>query len=126
MKVGKEEIVGLVVALRAFLARDHEAERRAQLERLAVVQGALEGLPGVQTRLDDREERAYPVLVVHLDAAVLGRTAVSVVNELSEGSPPVAVAQGYLDEGAIAVLASALRDGEERILAGRLREVLIR
>ena len=43
MKVGKEEIVGLVVALRRFLARDHAAERAAQERRLATILAAVAG-----------------------------------------------------------------------------------
>ncbi|HET7036964.1 MAG TPA: aminotransferase class V-fold PLP-dependent enzyme [Thermomicrobiaceae bacterium] len=124
MKVGKEEIVGLLVALRAFLARDHAAERRAQLAQLAAVQAALEGLAGVACQIDDRPARPYPALVVQLDPALTGRTAAAVINELAEGDPPVALAQGYLDQGALSVIAAALRPGEDALLAERLRAVL--
>ena len=48
MKVGKEEIVGLIVALRRFLARDHDAERVEQERRLATILDAVAGLPGIQ------------------------------------------------------------------------------
>ena len=47
MKVGKEEIVGLIVALRRFLARDHDAERAEQERRLATILDAVAGLPGI-------------------------------------------------------------------------------
>lgn len=126
MKVGKEEIVGLLVALRRFLARDHDAERRAQQARLDALADALDGLPGTRLRrLDgDAAEQGSPRLIVQFDEAVFGKSAATVVNELAEGDPPVAVSQNWLHEGAIGLVASALREGEEAIVARRLRQVL--
>ena len=128
MKVGKEEIVGLVVALRRFLARDHTAERRAQEGQLALIVAAVAGVPGVEACLLDPASapRAYPTAVVRLDEAVLGRTAATVVNELLEGDPPVAVSQNFLHEGALGLIASVLAPGEEALVAARLRVVLAR
>ena len=60
LKVGKEEIAGLVVALRRFLTRDHAAERREQEERLATIVGALAGIPA-SSRAAGRSPRATPV-----------------------------------------------------------------
>ena len=57
-KVGKEEICGLIAALRAYVERDFEAER-ARLARLCrrLVAG-LEGIPGL--RADARGPAAAP------------------------------------------------------------------
>ncbi len=126
MKVGKEEIVGLVVALKRFLARDHDAERREQAARLTAVVEALAGLPGVRAALlDDRQSpRPYPTAAVYLDEAILGRSAEAIVNELLAGEPRVAVSQNLLHDRALALYATALREEEEVALATRLRAVL--
>lgn len=126
MKVGKEEIAGLVVALRRFLTRDHAAERRRQGEQLDAVLAALEGLPGIHaSRLDDTQApRPYPTAIVRVDEQLVGRTVEALVNALIEGTPPVAVSQNFLHERALGLVASALRPGEETILAERLRAVL--
>jgi L-seryl-tRNA(Ser) seleniumtransferase len=125
MKVGKEEIAGLVVALRRFLARDHEAEWRRQAEQLRSIAEALAGVHGV--RAEQRgDPPAYPALVVALDEGALGRTAEDVVNALIEGEPRVAVAQSFLHERAIGIIASALKEGEEEIVAARLYDVVTR
>lgn len=128
MKVGKEEIVGLMVALRRFLARDFPAERRQQVARLTTIVEALSRLPGVEaTILDDsRAPRPYPLAVIHLDEATLGRTAEAIINELIDGDPRVAVTQGFLHERALGVNPAVLQPGEEIIVAARLREVLSR
>lgn len=126
MKVGKEEIVGLVVALKRFLARDHAAERREQAARLAAVVESLSGLPGVRaTLLDDAHApRPYPTAAIYLDEAILGRSAETIVNDLIDGEPRVAVSQNLLHDRALALYATALRDEEEVALAQRLRAVL--
>lgn len=126
MKVGKEEIVGLVVALRRFLARDHAAERRAQEAQLASVIDTLAGLPGVRASLLDESQspRPYPTAVLEIDEAIVGRSVEALVNELIDGDPRVAVSQNLLQNKALALYATALRPGEEEVLARRLWEVL--
>lgn len=128
MKVGKEEIVGLVVALRRFLARDFVAERRQQVRQLTAIVEALAGLPGVEAgiRDDARAPRPYPLAVIHLDEAVLGRPVEAVVNELMDGDPPIAVSQGFLHERALGLNPAVLQPDEETIVAARLRDVLDR
>jgi L-seryl-tRNA(Ser) seleniumtransferase len=126
MKVGKEEIVGLVVALKRFLARDHAAARRAQEAQLASVIDALAGLPGVRASLLDESQspRPYPTAVLLIDEAVVGRSVEALVNELIDGDPRVAVSQNLLQNKALALYATALRPGEEEVLARKLWEVL--
>lgn len=126
MKVGKEEIVGLMVALRRFLARDFAAERQQQVRQLTTIVEALAGLPGVAAgRLDDaRAPRPYPLAVIHLDEAVLGRPVEAVINELMDSDPPIAVSQGFLHERALGLNPAVLQPGEETIVAARLRDVL--
>ena len=126
MKVGKEEIVGLVVALRRFLVRDHAAERVEQERRLATILAAVEGLPGIRTeQLGERDApRAYPTGVIRIDEAVVEKSAAQVINELIEGDPPVAVTQNFLHERGIGIVTALLKPGEERIVADRLRAVL--
>ncbi len=126
MKVGKEEIAGLVVALRRFLGRDHAAERAAQEERLATILAAVAGLPGIRTeRLGERDApRAYPTGVIRIDEGVVEKSVAAVVNELIEGDPPVAVTQNFLHERGIGIVTALLKPGEAEIVAARLRVVL--
>lgn len=127
MKVGKEEIVGLVVALRRFLGRDHEAERRAQHERLAAIADALGGIPGARTQLPPLPDTGgYPALLVYLDETRLERSVESVILALIDGGdPPVAVSQNWLDQRALGIIASTLKPEEDAHVARRLRETLL-
>lgn len=128
MKVGKEAIAGLIVALRRFLAQDQQAARRFDEERLAVIVEALGDIPGVQAALlaDEAAPRPYATALVRIDERVLGRSVEALVNELDTGDPSVAVSQNFLLERAIGLVASTLQPGEERVLAARLRDILMR
>jgi D-glucosaminate-6-phosphate ammonia-lyase len=126
MKVGKEEIVGLVVALRRFMTRDLEAERRDQQAQLEQIVEALTGLPGVSASLldDAAAPRPYPTAIVRLDERILERSTESVVNQLAEEDPPIAVSQNFLDQHALGLVATTLRPGEAEVVAARLKDVL--
>ena len=125
MKVGKEEIVGLVVALRRFLARDLDEERRAQNAELTMIRDGLSGIPGVDPVLlhDADALRAYPTLMVRLDEERVELSAATLVNVLAEGDPPIAVSQNFLDQGAIGIVATTLKPGEAQTVVRRLRSV---
>src|SRR5579864_8688179 len=56
MKVGKEELCGLLAAVERYLKVDHEAEYKELEARVASIRGALKGVSGVQT------DRHVPVI----------------------------------------------------------------
>ncbi len=126
MKVGREEIVGLLVALRRFVGDDHRAAGARQRAQLETILDALRDTPGVRAGFAPRADDhcGYPVLVVRIDEAVVGRPAETIVRELLEGEPPIGVSQQFLRERAIGVVASTLHPGEEDVVARRLRETL--
>lgn len=126
MKVGKEEIAGLVVALRRFLARDHAAERRDQEQRLSTIVESLAGIPGVDAALlDDRHApRPYPTLIVRIDETRVEQTVEQIVNDLADGEPPVCVSQNFLHERSLGIVATTLKPGDEEVIANRLQQVL--
>lgn len=119
MKVGKEEILGLVAALRAYVARDHAADRARWLAQVAYVAEALDGLDGV--RVDVSGEGSVPRAYARLGPRW---RAADVVLALEAGEPRVWVGQGRLDQGTLTVNPLALRAGEERVVAERLLATL--
>jgi len=95
MKIGKEQIVGLVAALEEFLAHDHDAEsaeHRAWLESLE------KALVPWQARIAD-DLHFYPRLVV-----ALGRErARAVAERLAAGVPPIVVPHAPIARGELVV-----------------------
>ncbi len=89
MKTGKEEIVGLLVALRRYVAHDEEARRGRWVtltERLAAGIGAI---PGLTARAEPTQSggRPVPMTIVTVDPGGYGRTAVELVRAFEALDP---------------------------------------
>ena len=122
MKVGKEEIMGLVAAVERYLRIDHDAER-AELDRRADhVISTIKGVDGVQTAIDIPEiANRVPHVVVKWDEDKSGKTAKQVVDEMQNGDPAIRISGR---NGSIRISMWMLQPGEAEILAKRLHEVL--
>jgi L-seryl-tRNA(Ser) seleniumtransferase len=124
-KVGKEEIVGLLTALRIFVEEDPEARRgrwRALME--ALVQ-ALEGANGAEVRLvDDRKRAEIPAVHMVLDEEVLGFSALDLVRRLQDGEPSIHANPSYVNEGIVAFGPMCLKEGEPEIIGARVKALL--
>lgn len=121
-KVGKEQIVGLLVALRRFLAADPLAERRRW-------QGLLEeivaGLPK-QSPLSARiiaERSGVPMLELTLSQTP-GLSARDLVLGLQAGTPAIAVDTSWLEEATLRLNPTCLQPGEPAAIARRLGQLL--
>jgi L-seryl-tRNA(Ser) seleniumtransferase len=125
-KVGKEEIAGLVAALRLYVRRDHGAERARWEARIAAVLRGVEGLPHVRGVYVCSDAHPIPRAHLVLDEAALGLTAFEAIGALLAGSPRVAVAEGRARDGALVVDPIAVRDDDVAALVDRLRAVLQR
>ncbi len=123
-KVGKEEIVGLVTALRRYVARDHAADH-ARWERMirAVLEGTAD-LAHVAGRYVCPTPHAIPRAEISLDETSLGFTAFDAVRRLLAGTPPVAVSEARVRDGGLVVNPLSLRDEDLAPLIERLRAVL--
>jgi uncharacterized pyridoxal phosphate-dependent enzyme len=127
MKIGKEEIAGLVVAVERYLSKDLAAEFAARDRQVARVLDALEGIPGLRVeRIGGfREEpELHPFDVPRALIQILPGSDMSkddVLRRLAEGDPPVQVLSVG---GDIVVTTQGLRDGDEDIVARRIREVV--
>lgn len=113
MKVGKEEIVGLVVALERFVAVDHDAwvaEWRTKAE--TIVRG-LEGVPGLSAAVVPNTA-GYEDVELSWDPEIIPLTTDEVKAGLMAGDTRLA----YL----MTIRTRVLRDGEEVLVGRRLRE----
>jgi D-glucosaminate-6-phosphate ammonia-lyase len=122
-KVGKEQAVGLLVALERYLAHDEAAELAAQAARVYRLAEALDGVRGVRCNLT-RPAGGVPRAEVWIDHELLGMSAFDVIEALETGDPIVCVSQGLAPRGGLVVNPMTLADGEERIVADRIVEVV--
>jgi L-seryl-tRNA(Ser) seleniumtransferase len=120
MKVGKEEMVGLLAAVERYLSLDHAA-RIARFE--AVVAGwvrELDGRYGMQVRRDFPGEAGQPMprALVVCAPGTNGPDAPELCDRLWEGDPRIAVKLG--PEHCLYLAPDCLEPGEEHIVAERL------
>jgi L-seryl-tRNA(Ser) seleniumtransferase len=124
LKVGREEIVGLVTALERYTAGSDEEDARLWSERLELVAAGLGEVDGVVIERRCPPDRPIPTLRLALDEELLGRTAYDVVTDLLDGSPPIAITESRAELRELSVNATGLTDGEAEIVGRRLRESL--
>ena len=123
MKVGKEEIAGLVTAVEQFLVTDHAAEFQQLGTRIHAMGEKLIGLEGVRTELWVPEIANHvPHLMVTWDPEVLSLASATVYQRLLDGEPRVAVRE-RAPHGVI-VSALMLRPEQDELVVARLRAVL--
>jgi L-seryl-tRNA(Ser) seleniumtransferase len=122
MKVGKEEIVGLLAAVQRYLKVDQALELEELESRVADMIGELSKLNGL------RAERFVPEIANHVPHVNLTwnesgfpMTAKAVAASLLEGDPPIAVAQR--GERELRVSVWMMRPGEHRIVTKRLQNI---
>jgi D-glucosaminate-6-phosphate ammonia-lyase len=122
LKLDRQEIIAVVVALQEWMAMDHE-RRLANLDRrLQTIGRQLEGLPGVNLEYLQRVGASPRVLRVSIDSATAKRSAAEVNAGLREGSPAIYTG---VEPDALLLNAACLWEGEEEIVAGRLRSLLV-
>ena len=122
MKVGKEEMIGLLAAVERYLKVDHQAEIAELDNRVSYMVESLSRIKGLKA------EKNVPVIaneVPHLlltwDEAALKITSEDVRKKLIEGEPAIAVIRQ--DHGNILVSVWMMRGSEHRITASRLRQI---
>ncbi|MCW5982652.1 MAG: twin-arginine translocation signal domain-containing protein [Bryobacteraceae bacterium] len=123
MKVGKEEIAGLVAAVERYLRVDHDAERKELDARADVIVKALADLPGVETRIDVPEiANRVPHVLARWSEGGGRPSAREVADRLLDGDPPIAVSLG--EGNGLRVSVWMMQANEHRLVARRLRETL--
>jgi len=123
MKVGKEEIMGLLAAVELWLHRDHEAEWKRWEGMLHHIAEAVASIPTVCTEIVQPSGRSNvaPTLSIRWDARQVPIANRQVQRRLAEGTPSIEMP--LRGEG-VSVMPYMMEPGEEQIVAGRLREIL--
>jgi uncharacterized pyridoxal phosphate-dependent enzyme len=147
MKVGKEEIVGVLAAVEWSSKRDYKADCKVWEARMQHIVEQVSAIPGVHAEIYYRKiGHEVPHCGIRWDEQALGITKQQVVEKLRAGTPQIEVVGGNYREMVlenapppikeahhpeepdrlISIVSDTLKPGEERIVAQRLREVLKR
>jgi L-seryl-tRNA(Ser) seleniumtransferase len=137
MKVGREEMIGMLAAVESWVRRDHAAEWASWVKRCEHIAARVSTLKGVSA-IVTREPHASlsnrsPRLTIRWTAADLGITGQSVAELLDKGEPRIALAgagggggpaQELPGDTGIAITSAMMSPGDETIVADRVLAVL--
>jgi L-seryl-tRNA(Ser) seleniumtransferase len=139
MKVGKEEIMGILAAVEYWSKADLNALNKEWQGRVERVAKLAETVPGVTTSIEiPVGSNSYPTLTVHWDEAAFGMTVAQCVEELAAGNPRIEALSTLGNRSLLPplrkstanvvnklqVVSMTLQPGEDLIVGRRIREVL--
>lgn len=129
LKIGKEEAIGMLMAVEMWMKRDHKAEWQMWLDRLDHISKRVSGVNGVTTKITETTalSNRTPALHIRWDAAKLGIDGRAVAKHLFETEPRIALPTGGYGNGSdtgISVVPYQMAKGDEKIVADRLAQVL--
>lgn len=122
MKVNKEEMLGMLVALELYLDKDHARERREFDKRAEEIRKAATSVSGVTAEIFVPEIANHvPHVRISWDPAAVAITPADAVKALREGEPSIGT---RAEQKNLVIGVWMMRQGEDKIVARRLRQVL--
>jgi len=128
MKVGKEEAIGMLMAVEMWMKRDHKAEWNrwmAWLESIATHVSRIEGVATSITETTALSNRT-PSLTIRWDRKRLGISGADLARHLLDTEPRIATPGGRDrgDEASISITPYQMASGEETIVAEKIYAAL--
>jgi D-glucosaminate-6-phosphate ammonia-lyase len=135
MKVGREEVVGMVVAVESWVKRDQAAEWSEWVARADLIANRVSKIAGVTAtvRREPNEGRGNrsPGVSIRWESAKLGITGAEATDRLYDGEPRIALGGGggrpgqeMTGDTGISLTTSMMAPGDEKIVAERVYQVL--
>ncbi len=144
MKVGKEEIMGMLAAIDYWSRADLGALNKEWQSRVERIQKLVETVPGVTTNIAvPQDENSYPTLTVTWDEKKFGLTVAQCDEQLRAGEPRIEVLTNSNPSGVLGriknndpnkqrrdrpnhlqIISMTMQPGEDLIVGNRLRQIL--
>lgn len=123
MKVNKEEILGMYVALEKYINTDHAKEWEIWENRITLIETTVKKIKGVTTKISVPPVANHtPNLNISWDIGKVKLTSSDLQERLRNSNPSIEVMGGNGYDISISVF--MLKQGQERILAKRITEEL--
>lgn len=136
MKVGREEMVGMLVAVESWVKRDHAAEWKEWVARCQYIADRTSKIAGVtasvQQEPDEGLSNRSPRVTLRWDSNKVGITGAEATDILYTTEPRITLnagrGGGQGQEGAgdtgLSIVVSMMTPGDEKIVAQRISDVL--
>ena len=131
LKVGKEEIMGMLAAVEMWPKRDHQAEWRQWESWINTIAEAVKRIEGVSVKVDGPSglSNRSPRLVIEWDATRTGITGQELAKALLDSEPRIVLgsATGRRPDhmaSSVSITPYMMMPGEDKIVARRIYDVL--
>ncbi|WP_114748296.1 aminotransferase class V-fold PLP-dependent enzyme [Pleomorphovibrio marinus] len=123
MKVNKEEILGMYMALEMYINKDHQKEWQSWEDKVDHVAKAVKDIKSVETEVSVPPIANHtPYLKISWDPETIKLSRSELQEKLREGDPSIEVIS--TKENSISITVFMLRPKEEKIVARRIQEEL--
>ncbi len=123
MKVNKEEVLGMYVALEKYINQDHDAEWKMWESKIDTIAKSVDSIEGVKIEISVPPIANHtPLLFISWDESKVKTSNKDLMLKLRNGSPSIEV---MANGTGINITVFMLQDGEEKIVARRVREELL-
>ncbi len=122
MKVNKEEVLGMMVALELYLSRDHDKEWALWESQIKLISDSALSVKGVETEIHVPQHANHvPSLYIRWDEKVVGISTDAMRKKLRDGHPSI---ETVGNKEQVGITTWMMEPGQERIVAQRVKEVL--
>lgn len=126
-KVGKEEMLGMLAAVEAWVTRDHKAEWSTWLSWLDNISKKVSKIEGVETSVHEPVELSNrsPVLNITWNPDKLHITAEEVAEDFARNKPRIAIgARSVEGKTTLSITTGQMQPGNDKIVADRVHAIL--
>jgi uncharacterized pyridoxal phosphate-dependent enzyme len=128
-KVGKEEHIGMLAAIEAWIKRDHAKEEKAWVNWLSNISDRISGIKSLTTEIKEPSglDNRSALMTISWDPGILNITSEEVAEDLAKNKPRIALGcRSDLIKGTTSLSLSAwtMKPGEDKIVADRLFQIL--
>ena len=136
MKVGREEMIGMLVAVESWVKRDHQAEWAEWVARCNYIAERASKVAGITAHVQREPgvslSNRSPRVALRWDSQQLGITGADVSDLLENGEPRIALGGGggggggrdLPGDSGISITSAMMQPGDEKVVAQRIVDVL--
>jgi L-seryl-tRNA(Ser) seleniumtransferase len=126
MKIGKEGIIGLMVALEAWATGYYQEQQEAEKQRILRLVERLASVPGIRATAEWPSPDPFPIMRARItvDAQAAGLSAMALSQLLAEGEPTIKVRAHHAEEGYFLIDPFNLSDADADFIAVRIIEIM--
>ncbi|AYB29968.1 aminotransferase class V-fold PLP-dependent enzyme [Chryseolinea soli] len=126
-KVGKEEMLGMLAAVEAWVKRDHQAEWKTWLSYTDYIAKQVSKIDGIKTSVEEPTglSNRSPVLNISWDPDKLNITGEEVAEIFARNKPRIAIGgRSEKDKTSINITTGQMQPGNDKVVAERIVNLL--